>query len=524
MSQSLNKKIGAAAIIMMASIFLSRIIGFGREMIIAHTAGANGAVDAYQVAFIIPDILNHIVAGGFLSVAFIPIFSTFLATDRENEGWRVFSIILNVFGLFLIVLIIIGIIFTPQLISLMAPGMEEPGLRESAIRMTRIIMPAQFFFFAGGLFTAVQFAKERFFIPALAPLVYNLGIITGGLCLGPWLGMEGFSWGVLAGAFFGNCFLQYQGAKKVGMKYYMIFDILHPQLKKYIFLTLPLIVGLTMTFSTEFFFKFFGSYLPRGSIAGLNYGLRTMLMVVGFFGQALGVASFPFMSRLMAQGKMEEMNKLLNKTLRYLALIIPFSILVMILNKEIVLLLFQHGKFDANATDITSQALFFLMIGAFAFGAQTIVVRGFYASQNTLFPSIYGSISVILSLPFYLIGINTGGVGGLGLAISFSVIFQVTLLYALWNKKSKNKKSGKVYLYYLKIMSLSIPLGFLLKWFKINALYGIDASTFMGSLLISIILGVLFAVCFIAMAYIFNIKEIFELITRVAGILRFKKN
>ena len=250
MSESLYKKVGIASLIMMASVFLSRSIGLFREMVIAYIAGAGGEVDAYQIAFVVPEILNHLVASGFLSVTFIPIFSRYLADNREAEGWRVFSVILTCFGMLLLIFITLSVIFAPELVSLIAPGIDDPVLKSKAVRMTRIIMPAQFFFFSGGMLMAVQFAKEKFALPALAPLFYNLGIIGGGVFLAPNLGMEGFSWGVLAGAFGGNFALQYWGARRVGMDYRPVVDFRHPDLRKYIVLTLPLMLGLTMTFST----------------------------------------------------------------------------------------------------------------------------------------------------------------------------------------------------------------------------------------------------------------------------------
>ena len=220
---SIYRKVGIASLIMMASVFLSRVIGLLRDMVIAYIGGAGATVDAYQVAFVIPEILNHVVASGFMSVTFIPIFSRYLAQGREDDGWRVFSVIINCFGCFLVVMILISMAFAPQLIDLIAPGLENEETTTAAVRMTRIILPAQFFFFVGGMLMAVQFSKERFFIPALAPLLYNTGIIAGGLLLGPWLGMEGFAWGVLIGAFAGNLFAQFFGARKAGLTYRPLF-------------------------------------------------------------------------------------------------------------------------------------------------------------------------------------------------------------------------------------------------------------------------------------------------------------
>jgi len=363
---------------------------------------------------------------------------------------------------------------------------------------------------------AVQFSKEKFFIPALAPLLYNLGIILGGILLGPRLGMEGFAWGVLIGAFAGNLVVQFFGARKTGLKYFFIFDPGHPDLRKYLFLTLPLMFGLTMTFSTEFFFRLFGSYLPQGSIAVLNFGLRIMLILVGLFGQAVGTASFPFLARLVAENKLDEMNRLLNNSLRFLALVIPFSVLLMVLRSEVVRMIFQRGKFDAAATSLTAEVLVYLLVGAFAFAAYTIVVRGYFASQNTLFPAVYGTIVVLFSIPLYLLGMNLMGIRGVALAVSLSGIFQVVALYAFWNRRSHNSGSRSVYLFYVKMMGFATVTGIFLVWFKSTALSWINSATFFGSLTVSAIIGALFLLILLAAGYGIKIKEVTALVDRLA--------
>jgi putative peptidoglycan lipid II flippase len=517
MNKELYKKIGIASAIMMVSVFLSRFIGLLREMAIAYMAGAGAEVDAYQVAFIIPDILNHVAASGFLSITFIPIFSKYLATGKKDDGWQVVSVILTCFGGMLAIGTGIAFVLTPQLISILAPGLDNSAMISNAVYMTRIILPAQFFFFAGGLFMAVQFSLERFAIPALAPLIYNLGIILGGLLLGPWIGVAGFSYGVLAGAFIGNFGLQFWGAKRAGMKLRFTLDFFHPDLKQYILLTLPLMVGLSMTFSSEFFLKFFGSFLPEGSIAALNYGLRITLMLVGFFGQAVGTASFPFMARLAAENKISEMNHILNKTLRYLSLVIPISVLIMVLRKEVVRILFERGRFDSSATDLTSSALLFLLIGAFAFASQTVVVRGYYAMKNTLFPAIFGTLAVAASIPIYFAGMNFMGTNGVGLAISISAVLQLIALFMLWNHRTKNPGSRKVYIIYLKMLFISFPLGLILNWVGTGLYPHSWQITLLGNMLTCIISGVLFTVLIITSGYLFKIREIKEITSSIVG-------
>ncbi|MBF0449429.1 MAG: murein biosynthesis integral membrane protein MurJ [Candidatus Magnetomorum sp.] len=512
---SINKKVGFAALIMMISIFLSRFIGLFREMTIAYVGGAGSEVDAYQLAFMIPEILNHVAASGFLSITFIPIFTQYLANNDETNGWRIFSIIINTVGSVLIVLIALTTLFTRPLIYLLAPGITNSQTIDCAVTMTRIIMPAQFFFFIGGIFMAVQYAHERFIFPALAPLIYNLGIIIGGIFLGSRMGMQGFSYGVLAGAFVGNFLLQYIGAKRVGMRYSFSFSIRHPDFRKYILLTLPLMIGMTMLFSTEICFKFFGSYLPAGNIAALNYAFRVMFMMVGFFGQAIGVASFPYLSQLAARKDISSMNTLLNDTLNhYIALIIPFSVLLAVLRHEIIFILFQRGKFTSGDTYIAANILMFLMIGAFAFAAQTVVVRGYYAMQNTFFPAIFSTLAVLISVPLYFLGLHYMGVYGIALAMSVSAIVQVVLLYALWNRRTQNTNSWQVYMFFLKVILLSMPLGviafgcrfFFIQWFPPNGI--------IFCLITSSLTGMFFLIFLIALGYVFKIDSIMDMVQK----------
>ncbi len=514
--KNILKKVGFASFIMMASVFASRIIGVFREMVIAGSGGIKAGVDAYQIAFIIPEILNHIVASGFLSITFIPIFAHYLSSGKKEEGYRIFSIILNSFGSLLLIFILITMVWADSLVHIFAPGIQDPVTFALAVRMTRIIIPAQFFFFCGGLLMAVQFANEKFFIPALAPLIYNLAIILGGLFLAPVLGMEGFAWGVLAGAFLGNFAVQLMGAKKLGLRYSPVFNFTHPELIRYIKLTLPLMLGLTMTFSTEILLKFFGSWLSEGSIAAMNYALRITFILVGLFGQAVGVASYPFMAKLAGQGNFPELNRLLNSTLKYIFLVIPFTVYFIVISREIVVLLFQRGQFDTKATLVTAAILPFFLIGTVGFSAQTIVSRGYYAVQNTLFPALFSSLCVVLSFPLIYFLMTIMGPKGIALGLSLSVILQAIVLYECWNKKSLNSEKKEVYLFFCKMMPISLILGVLLFFsvFGLRALF--FPMTFKGAFIIISLSGIEFMILFFLIGKIFKINEILALYEKLS--------
>ena len=509
MNQKAYKNIGIATLIMMASIFLSRLMGAFREMVIADLAGANSAVDAYRVAFVLPEILNHALASGFLSVTFIPIFAMYLTKDDEAGGWSIFSTIMTVFGFLLLVLIVACMIMAPQIVPFLAPGRKDPEFFRLAIHMTRIVLPAQIFFFAGGLLMAVQFAKERFFIPALAPLIYNLGIISGGLILGPRIGVIGFSWGALSGAFLGNFLIQLLGARKAGLQFRPRFDLRHPDLLRYMLLTLPLMLGLTMTFSMEIFSKFFGSFLPAGAISWLDYAKITMLMLVAFFGQAVGVASYPYLSRLAAEQRLEEMNRMFNTILIYLTtLVIPASVLMWVLRHEILRVLFERGHFLPHDTHMTGIALSGLLVGAVAFAAQTVVNRGFYAIQNTLLPAIYTTVAVIMSLPLYWFGLKIYGLLGVALAVSVSAIIQVAVLFSIWNRRSGNKQGTRVYVAFVKTVMAAFPLWAPLWWFHRFLSARIETASFQGSITVILLVSVLFCGMMALGGWIFKVEGI----------------
>ncbi len=513
-SQTL-KKIGFASFIMMASVFASRLIGLAREATIAMVGGATSGVDAYQVAFVIPEILNHVVASGFLSITFIPIFTRYISEKNETEGFRVFSIIFNGFGLALLLFMAVTIAFAPELIRLLAPGLKDASTIDLAVRMTRIIIPAQFFFFSGGLFMAVQFARERFFIPALAPLIYNIGIITGGYFLYPILGMEGFAWGVLGGAFAGSFLLQLYGARKVGLRYWLTFDLKHPDFIRYILLTLPLMLGLTMTFSTEILMKFFGSFLNEGSISAMNYALRIMFILVGFFGQAVGMASYPFLAQLAAKKDFVQLNTIMNQTLKFIFLVIPFSVLFMVVRQEVVMILFQRGAFDSQATALTSGVLPYFMLGAFAFSAQTIVSRGYFATQNTLFPALFSTACVLGTLPLIYLGMNFMGVKGVAFGLSLSVTVTCLALFEAWNRRSNNIKKSEVYLFLIKIILVSICIGIALQAIYLGVIRILVPGSLIANLTICVVMGLIFLMIFGVTGKLFRIQEIHTLYEKI---------
>jgi putative peptidoglycan lipid II flippase len=433
---STKRSITIASAIMMSSVFLSRILGIVREMVLASYGGTRSEMDAYVASFLLPEIVNHLLAGGFMSVTFIPIFQRHVAENRRDLAWGAFSNLLTTGSVVLAVVIGLGLVFTEDLLGLMGRQIADPQQLALATRMTRIILPAQIFYYWGALLLAVQYAEKQFLIPALAPLLYNAGIIFGGIALGPFIGIEGFAWGVLIGAFVGNFAIQAWGARSCGMTWSWRMDLRDPDLRTYVLVTLPLVIGLGMQFSNEIFFRVFGSFLSPGGLASLNYSLRTMMALVAVFGQAFGVAAFPYLSQYVAQKRYGEMNALLFSMISKVAMVmIPFSLLMMVLSRETLTVLFQRGRFTLDSTLATAPVLSMYCIGAFGIAASNMVSRGFYALQNTVLPMVVSSVAALCSLPFYWLFMQRNGAQGIALVGSLVMLAQFIVLMALWTRQ-----------------------------------------------------------------------------------------
>jgi len=432
----MNRSISIAAMIMMASVLLSRLTGMFREMVLANMGGTGSEMDAYVAAFLIPELLNHFLAGGFLSVTFIPIFQKYLTANDDEGAWKAFSNLITVGSAAFAVFLPLTVLFAPQILSLTGLKNQDPETFALSVRLTRIILPAQMFFYWGAFLMAVQYARQKFFLPALSPLCYNLGIIAGGIILAPRMGVEGFAWGVLGGAFIGNVVVQLPGALRTGMRYRFRFSPADPEFVHYIKITIPLVAGLGMTFSNEIFFRYFASFLESGAVASANYALRTMMILVGVFGQASGVAFYPYLTKLAAEKAYGKMSELLNDMINKVALfLLPLTGIMMALSPQIIIILYEHGRFTQESTMETAPILTMYLIGAFASAVSILAARPFYAMQKTLLPMIVSTSVSLLSIPLYYLFSQQMGAKGLGLASGVAMTVQFLTLYIIWGKK-----------------------------------------------------------------------------------------
>lgn len=449
----------ASTAIVMAGILLSRVLGFVREWVVAHQVGSNAMTDSYYAAFTLPDFLNYLVAGASLSVTFIPVFTKYAAEGREDEGWHVFSTVMTFMGLLLVAFVLAGELFAPQLAQLIAPGFP-PAERARVIFLTRLMLPAQFCFYQGSILSAVQYAKGRFLIPSFAPVVYNIMIILGGLLLASRIGMTGFAVGVLVGAIVGNFLFQVYGAMTVGARFDPNLNLRHPGFRLFIRLSVPIMLALSLAFTDDWIIRWFGSYLQPASITWLSYAKTLMRVPLGVVGQGVGVASFPFLAQLYSEGKFDELNRLLNSTIKGLiAALVPISALMIAQSAPVVYLVFSHTRMRPTDLDATAATLVFFTLGLFGWGAQYILARGFYATRNTWIPAVIGTALTFANLPVYWLLVRRAQHLGLAMASSIGITAYTVIIFLLLSRRTHNREEGTLVLFFGKVCAASALVG-----------------------------------------------------------------
>lgn len=444
------KKLALASLLMTASVFLSRIIGYIRDAIIAAKFGASGETDTYFAAFTLPDFLNYLVAGGAFSLTFIPIFTKFLVNNEEEKGWKIYSIIISVMTTVMILLIIALEIFMPQIVPHLFPGFSQEAI-DKTVLYTRIVLPAQLFFYNGGILSAVLMAKKRFVAPALSPLIYNISIIVFGLLFSPF-GMIGFAIGATVGAVLGPFLLQYLVIRKE-IIFKINFDFKDKDFLKFLKISIPIMIGLILVTLDDYLSKMYGSYLDKGTISWLNNSRRLVLVPIGLFAQANGQAILPFLSEYFAKKDFEGFNNLIKKSLSLVFFVSSFAASwFFVFNYEIIKIVYERGAFNQTDTIFTSLIFMFLSISIPFWSGILIVSKFYYAMEKTVLPMLIGSVMTFISLPLFNFLAKKYQVFGLSITITIIKILYFIVIFSVFKKVYGNFKIKEIFIELFKIV------------------------------------------------------------------------
>lgn len=427
-----KQTLGLAAGLLGGSILLSRLMGLVRDKVISYLFGATPEADIYFAAFVIPDFINYLLAGGYFAITLIPLLAARFRDDAA-DGWRLFSAVFWWVIIGISTLTAGALWAAPALAHFAAPGLPPAGL----VRLTlflRIVLPAQIFFLAGACLNALLYLRRQFLVPALCPLVYNFMIIAGGV-LGRGHGMEGFCWGVLAGSAVGNFGLPWLAARQgAGLHLQPVFR--HPGLRRFGALALPLMLGQSIVVWDEQLVRIFGSLAGPGAVSWLNYARRLMMVPVGAVAQAAGVAAFPFLAELAARREFDRLQATLRTALRHVALLlVPLSAWLIVAAAPAVTLIFQQGRFGPADAAATAGLLRILMPVACVWGLQQLLGRAFYAQQDTLTPVVLGTLGTLAALPLFALGAHLWGAPGVAAASALSVALYALGLGLVWRRR-----------------------------------------------------------------------------------------
>jgi len=434
----MKARMGAAALIWALALFASRLIGLVRDAVLGHTLGVTGAADVYRTAFTIPDWFRDLLAGGALSIVFIPIFTAHLERGDEARGWRTFS---NLANLLLVLMAVGGTAFwlaADVLARLVAPEFDAAQL-ELLAHLSRILLPAQVFHILGGLLSASLLARDRHLAPAVAPLVYTLGIIVGGIVTGT---AEGFAWGVLAGAFLGPFLVPLLVTARTGLRWSPVLDLRDPDVRTYLSRWVPVMLGGSLVLLDDTLLARFGSGLTEGSIAILGYAKTLMRAPMGIFGAAMGFAAYSTLTRQALEGKKEELYATTTTaTRRVLVLAVLSQVGLTVAAPEIATVVYGTSRIPPERMHELGVCLAVFSLGLGPWSAQIMLARAFYAQGRGWVPARIGLASALLCAPLYAWAGDRFGAVGLAACSSLTVTLSVVALQ-LTLKRSTRGEGG----------------------------------------------------------------------------------
>ena len=448
-TEKLNTK--AAGIIGLA-VMCSRLLGLAREQIFAALFGGGAAMDAFTAAFRIPNLLRDLFAEGALSTAFVTTFSKTIARGGDDAAWRLANKVATLTAVVLGALCVAGVVFSPQLVALMAPGFDPEKAALTAL-LTRIMFPFILLVSHAALVMGMLNSKSVFGMPAMASSFFNLGAIVGGVILGYWIDPH-FGTGALIGlgvaTVLGGALqlaVQLPSLARLGYRFRPDFRWRDAGVKAILLLMGPSVIAASTTLFNVLINSMFASTLGDGPIFWLSIAFRLMMLPLGLFGVALGTVTLPLLSRLVVAGQMNAFRGELAHAMRLAVLLtIPSTVGLIMLAGPIISVLYQHGKFTAFEAAQAAGALQFYAVGLVGYAALKVLVNAFYALDKRKTPMMVSLLAVALNLGLNWLFTLRLGWGHRGLAFSTGCIATVNflLLYVLMSRHLKGLESRRM--------------------------------------------------------------------------------
>jgi len=454
--------IAKAAGIMSIATFISRILGYVKDMILAKFFGATGIADTFFVAFRIPNLLRELFAEGAMSSAFIPVLTEYQTRHGMEEARRLVRITFTFIIMSVGLICILGIIFAPTIVTAIAPGfLDIPEKFSLTVLLTRVMFPFLLFISLAALAMGALNTRRIFFIPSLAPAMLNISIIAAVILFAPMAEQPivVVAAGVTAGGFIQFAF-QLPSFFKSGHSLTPEYNFRHSGLKKMSILVLPATIGLAVTQINIFVSTILASYLPEGSITYLYYSMRLIQFPVGIFGVAIGMAVLPALSEHAVKGDFDKLRDNFSFALRLLFFItIPAMAGLIALREPIVNILFQRGRFDYIATVGTAQALLFYSLGIWSIVGVRVVTASFYSIQDTRTPVKIAAVALAANVIFSIILMQPLKHSGLAFANTIASVVNFALLFFFLRRRLKRVDAKRIFRSFIKTIFASFIMG-----------------------------------------------------------------
>ena len=527
--------VARSAGIVSVAVMASRVLGLVRDQVFAVLFGAGLQYDAFLTAFRIPNLLRDLFAEGALSAAFVTTFTQVQETKGEQEAFRLSNRVATALMLLLGVICIVGWIFAPSIVYLLAPGFfDVPGKADLTIHLTRIMIPFLLLIALAAKAMGILNARHNFAVPAIAPVFFNLGSVLGGLFLGfavgTYLGLrpiEGMAFGTLVGGFL-QFAVQWPSLRRAGFRYRPMLSFTDPGVRQIMRLMGPAIIGTAAVQINVFVNTNFASSIidpatgvvANGPVSWLSYAFRFMQFPIGVFGVAIATATLPPLSRSMARQDYSEFRQTLGHALTLVFLLcVPSAVGLAVLGRPIVALIFEHGRFTAFDTVQTGNALAAYSIGLAGYAAVKVLSPAFYALGDARTPMLISLVSIAVN--YVINALLVGPFGHVGLAFSTSTVALVNfILLALFMRRRIGRLEGKRLGHTLvRICVASVPMA-VVAWLVSEFCASLPLSGIMLKLVNVVASITLATMVFYAGCRMLRIEELDEAIEAVGGRFR----
>ncbi len=469
-----NVKVAKAAGIVGSATLVSRVMGYLRDMVMSWAFGTTVAADAFYVAYRIPNLLRELLAEGSMSAAFIPVFTETLTKESREDARRLANAVFARLLVILAVLTVLGIIFAPYIVKLIAMGWKyKPDFHEKftlGVTLTRIMFPYLLCIGLAALAMGMLNSLRSFLAPALSPVMLNFMTILAVVL--SFRFMANPIYGVAAGVVFGGMFqflIQLPELNRQGMMIRPRFRPSHPGVVKIGRLSLPVILSASVIQVNIFISTILASFLATGSITYLFYGMRFIQFPLGIFGIAIATAILPTMSTQAARRETEPFRETFSMGIRLVFFIMfPAMAGLITLRVPIINLMLEHGQFDAFSTKGTATALLFYAVGLWAFAGVRIVAQAFYSLQDTKTPVKVAVLAMGANIVLSLLLMGPLAHGGLALATSLASMLNISLLTILLRKRIGRIDAGRILRSLSKVVPASVLMGMIGWWVSRN--------------------------------------------------------